>query len=840
MSPLPVDILCVEEPRSRFDAVIEGLIIALLAFMPLAFGAVEAWSEMVVICLACAISLCFALKMVVRRDVRLRWSWTYVPVALLLGLAVVQLLPLPAWLVSAVSPNTVLQKAALLADLPAGDSSGQSVTISFYPNATQHDLRLLLAAGAVFFVVANVYRRPDQIKRLLGAIALIGGAVAILAIVQIALGTDKMYALVRPGENAAMCGTFVNRNNFSQFMNLSIAAALGLLLVKLQEDFRDIRGAVADFTERLTGPKGRIIWALAAVIVLASAGVFLSLSRGGIISLLAAAVVTAIVIASRRALSGRGWIMAIVALAAFACVFYMGFDAVYDRLSEIQQAGSYENRLQIVKDIALAWTRFPIVGTGLGTHRVVYPMFDRSSLVALAGHAENEYVQVAEETGVVGLALLLAFIAIVYRHYARTIRRLELPIRSAAFGLGFGLLAVMIHSLSDFGQHVPANACLTAVFCGLLVSLSQSSQPHAQPSARPEGRAGRGRLLGIVAMAAVVAAGGWSLIGGDRARRGEALWRDALAAERQLIRQDWMGSNEQYAELIGSASAAVQCEPDNVEYRYWLSAYRWRAISRLRDEQTGEIILTDAMLGFAERIVDELHQARAICPTFGPAYCLAGQIEHFVLERPIGAEHIQRAFELAPCDPQACFVAGLLKVHQGDVAGSREMLARALRLDDCLFNEIARVYVQAGRSDMALDLADDSAGHLLYLVRTLSRLEAPAELDNTTYARAFETLKERCRRDGTEAWILAAVADICRQRGEPTAAAELYRRALQQDYGQVHWRLSLAEALAESGRIDLAIHEARVCLRLRPQMEAAKALIAELCVKGPKAIAKNS
>jgi len=838
MNHLPVDILHVDQPRSRFDAVIECLLIALLAFMPLAFGAVEAWSEMVVICLACAIALCFALKMVVRRDVRLRWSWTYLPVALLLGLAVVQLLPLPAWLVSVVSPNTVSQKSALLADVPAGVSSGDSMTISFYPNATEHDLRLLLAVGAVFFVVANVYRRGDQIKRLLGAIALIGGGVAVLAIFQIALGTHKIYGLVWPGDNAAMCGTFVNHNNFSQFMNLSIAAALGLLLVKLQEDFRDIRGAVADVTERLTGPKGRIIWAMAAIIVLASAAVFLSLSRGGIISLLAAGIVTGIIIASKRALSGRGWIMAIVALAAFACVLYMGFDAVYDRLSEIQQAGSYENRLQIVRDIALAWTRFPIVGTGLGTHQVVYPMFDSSSIVALAGHAENEYVQAAEEAGLVGLVGLLAFIAIVYRQYARSIRRLDLPIRSAAFGLGFGLLAVMIHSLSDFGQHVPANACLAAVFCGLLVSLGQMGRPQPRPVAHPTASAWRRRGLCALAMVAVIAAGSWSLIGADRARRGEAAWKGALAVESRLVRQDWMGSNQQYADLIRHASAAVQCEPDNVEYRYWLGAYRWRAISRVRDEQTGEVILTDAMFGFAERIVDELNQARAICPTFGPTYCLAGQLEHFVLERPIGQEHIQKAFELAPCDPQVCFVAGLLKVRQGDIAGSREMFARALRLDGCLFNEIARVYIQAGRADVALDLAGDSAGHLLYLVRTLTRLEAPAELDNATCAKAFEALKERCH-GNTEAWILAAVADICRQRGQAAAAAQLYRRALEQDYGQVHWRLTLAEALADSGQIDLAIHEARICLRLRPQMEAAKALIAELCVKGPQAVADN-
>lgn len=53
-----------EEYAAHFDRVIEGLLIALLVFAPLAFGVVEAWSEQVVILLACAIAACFCLKLI--------------------------------------------------------------------------------------------------------------------------------------------------------------------------------------------------------------------------------------------------------------------------------------------------------------------------------------------------------------------------------------------------------------------------------------------------------------------------------------------------------------------------------------------------------------------------------------------------------------------------------------------------------------------------------------------------------------------------------------------------------------------------------------------------------
>ena len=62
------------------------------------------------------------------------------------------------------------------------------MTLSFYPNATKHNLRLILAIAAVFLVVVNVYRRTEQIKRLLGAIAIIGGSIAVLALAQDLLG----------------------------------------------------------------------------------------------------------------------------------------------------------------------------------------------------------------------------------------------------------------------------------------------------------------------------------------------------------------------------------------------------------------------------------------------------------------------------------------------------------------------------------------------------------------------------------------------------------------------------------------------------------------------------
>lgn len=830
MSQRAADIIEVDASEKRFDTTIEWLMIALLAFMPLAFGAVEAWSELVVVALTGAMAACLALKLLWRRHVRLVWTWAYVPIGLFLLLVVLQLVPLPAKLVAAVSPNTAATKTKLLGDLPNAAVELKSMTLSFYPLATKHDLRLLLATVVVFVVVLNVYRRPDQIKRLLGAIALIGGGIALLALAQDLFGNGRIYWIVPTASNKANSGTFICHSHYGQFMNLSIGAALGLLLLKLHESFRHGPITLPAVVERLSQPKLRVVWCLAGMTILGVTTIFVSLTRGGAISLLIAGGFTALVLASRRAMKGRGWIMMVLALGAFICVLYIGFDAVYDRLATLRDRQAYQGRWQIVEDLSVSFTRFPVVGTGLGTHEVVYPMFDRSTSPSLAGHAENEYAQIAEETGIIGLALLLVFLGIVWHRYAHNARHLRFPVRSAAFGLGFGLLAIQIHSFSDFGQHLLANSCLTAVSCGLLIGLARMGHLRTK---QPRWWAALGGLrpLRVAGMLGVGAVSAWALVGANNARSAEAHWKKALALEGQLRQNDWSGTNRDYADLISHAAAAADCEPGNVKYRHWLNVYRWRSISRVTDPETGEVVVTPRTVEFTRRIVDELHQARALCPTFGATYCVVGQLERFVLNQPAGADRIRTGYALAPCDPTATYVAGLMDVHEGEFDASLAKFRRSLALGGGPMREVIDLYIrQANRPDLAVAIAGDNPSWLLHVANTLHKNGDHQELAAKARANAVAIQKARCEEPDAPASVLASVANIFVQEEDYPAAIKCYRRALALDYGQVSWRLALAHTLAKTGRIPEAMHEARICLRLRPQMTAARKLIGDLSV----------
>jgi len=817
-------------PLSRFDIVIEWLLVGLLAFMPLAFGVVHAWSEEVVIALSGAIVVCFLLKLLFHRSQQLIWSWAYVPIGLFLFVAVLQLVPLPAQAVNIISPNTVALKTELLGDLPDADTLLKSMSLSFYANATKHNLRLILAVATVFVVVLNVFRRPDQIKRLLMAITVIGGVIAAITLAQNIFGNGKIYWFVPTRYGGAHSGSFVNHSNYGQFMNLSIGAALGWLCVKLHESFAGKKVTPAGIVEYLSSGSAKSLWLLIAVMGLCTASVFISLTRGGIISMLIAMTFTTLLFVSRRSFRSHGWIMVVIALIAFTCVLYIGFDAVYDRLATLRDLDKAESgRLQILKDIWVAWTKFPIFGTGLGTHLVVYPMFDSSTITALAAHAENEYAQAAEETGLVGLSLLVIFGIIIWLNYVSTIRNINLPICSAVYGLGFGILAMLIQSLSDFGQHLPANAILSVIFCALVLALARQEK-NQNLTAQIVTPFGKNKCLCMIALLGVSGIWVWALVGANNFRIAEGHWGKVIDIEEGLIAKSWRGTDAEYADLISHAAAAVDYQPDNVRYRHWLNVYRWRSICQVTNPDTSEIIITDDSMLTIHDIVAEFHKALIVCPTHGPTYSIVGQIEKLILNDDSGAERIRKGFRLAPCDPVACFVAGWLDVTEGKTQDCIAKFGKVVQLDNSLFKDVVDIYVnQLSRPHLAISVAGDDIGRLTHVANVLEDMQYN-DLAAETREKIRGLLEVKCTEPGTPGSVFAHLGNIYDKQDNNKAAVECYRQALAREYNQLYWRLELAKLLVKIEEIPEAMCEAKICLRLRPQFKAAEKFVADLSV----------
>ncbi len=101
-------------------------------------------------------------------------------------------------------------------------------------------------------------------------------------------------------------------------------------------------------------------------------------------------------------------------------------------------------------------------------------------------------------------------------------------------------------------------------------------------------------------------------------------------------------------------------------------------------------------------------------------------------------------------------------------------------------------------------------------------------------------LTSRCGDPQAPASSFAALGQIHRQREDIEQAIGYFREALIRDFGQVEYHLALARLLAQTGQSAEAMHEATVCLRLRPHFGPAQTLIENLSARVPAVLSQDT
>lgn len=806
------------EPHERLDWMIEALFAALLIFCPFGFGATEAWSQFIAYALLSAIGLVTGLKLVVDRSAAFVWSWAYVPVALFLLIPTLQIIPLPAHVVARISPTAVATRAELL-----GPAAGQAAqTISLYPFATARDLCLLVSVVVVFICALQFYRTTERIVRLLLTVTVIGLAIGLLATYQNLTSATTVYGIVPMMHRNS--GPFMNYGHYGQFMNLSIGAAVGLLLMTIRTGARAAtHGTLRTGILALAHHRSLIVLC-ATTIVLGASTIALSLTRMGALSGLIAGGTIAVLYSWRSKQRGSGTLVVVAVMIVLGGLLYAGFDVAFERLATLRdfdRAGGGRN--QLFADILPLSAQYRIVGTGLGSYEYVFPGYDRTASPALAAHAENEYTEMLGETGSAGIVCILGFLLVIAGVFTKRLWRPQRLTHFGAFGIAYGLLAVVLHSGSDFGQHVPAIAYLTACFFAVALQVGRFAQrPKEDERQELVTRRGRrflpARVGGLAAFLAMVVAG---LTFAYRAWAGESEWNAATRIAAGLETEGWTGSDDDFRRLLTAAASATAWQPGNVKYAYGLSSYRWRSLAR-SDSASPE------RCEFASRVADDLLAARVLCPTFGPLYSLAGQIQYFELGRPEGAGLVRTGARLSPQDKTSAFASACIELMEGRPAPAREMFSRAAAMG-APSGDIIDAWLGVGMPEQAYSFA---AGDRRALELLASRLPpSEAELITRSRKEALLLLSSESAGADASADVVAHAAEAYATLGDRAAAIDLYRRALPKDYSRWDWHLRLAQLLYAEGKLTEALDEAKISRRLQPSSTEAANLIRELTGK---------
>ena len=802
----------------RIDGLIEILLVALLIFLPAALGTVEPWSELIACVTAAAMAVLLAIRALLSPPAR-RMTPAAAAIVMFIALALFQLIPLPREVLTVLSPQTVADKTDLLDDLPDAREALSSMTLSFYPLATRRDLRIVLLAVTCFAAARIVFRDPQRIRRLLGVIALVGAAVGMLALAQDVSGARAIYWTI-PTPLTARSGPFYHHSHFGQFMNLSIGAALGLLLARLH---RPSSTGLPDDPPRVPAKWHRVPGhlVLAGVIVLGLLTIALSLTRGGVVSMLVAGAVTLLVLLSRRGLRWMAVVLVLLAAAAMGGLYHYGFERVADRM---MTGGGIGARLIILRDLWQIVRRFPLLGTGLGTFENVFPGYDHTISAGVTSHAENEYAQVAAEMGLVGLALVLAFVLLVAIRYVRAVR-FGGAMGAAAVGLGYGLMAVMVHSLSDYGQHLPANAALSAITCGLLFNLGASNVGAGNRGGGPRRLpAPRGVVAAAVVLILLVA--GSAITDATRTWLAEKRWSDARRLANRLEARGWDGTADEFAALYRLGDRALAVQPGSAYYAYWQAVYRWHEAAGHRDDVTR--LLDETGTALARRSIDLCNRARRLCPTYGEVYTFMGQIEWHYLDLPIGITHIKTGFRLARNDPTAAFKAGEVDALRGRFDEALPAFLHAAALDYTKIYDVTNLYIAMGQPAEALRIGAQHWRDMRHVMGALGLDGTYPEVVTEARSRLIDLLEAECRNPNAPAVDIAYLGGYCADHGRYHEAERHLARALAMEPGNADWRLTRARSLEQLGRRAEALDEARAALRLDPQSSQAKALVERL------------
>jgi hypothetical protein len=246
---------------------------------------------------------------------------------------------------------------------------------------------------------------------------------------------------------------------------------------------------------------------------------------------------------------------------------------------------------------------FPLFGVGLGSFGSVFPLFRSTGEGTALAHAHSDVIELAVETGAAGTLLFVLGAALTFRSLAR--RSPDARPGPLGYAAAAGVLALTLHSLTDFNLAIPANALTFSVLAGLVLAWRRGTAPA--PAARIDrapGIAG-GRPISAFApaialvLAAVAGAGGIVTATEAKGRTGFPIERilDAGDAGRIFSRASAAAAPALADLKVLTESAAAGSVPAKVTIDY----VRKRIESALAIQESGLRCLPTSSSGHLER-----------------------------------------------------------------------------------------------------------------------------------------------------------------------------------------------------------------------------------------------
>jgi O-antigen ligase len=449
------------------------------------------------------------------------------PATLAAAFTLVQLVPLPAGLVGFLSP------LALEVRTEAARAAPALLPLTLDVPATVIALIRGLACLGLLVVVAAVAGATQRARVLLITLALVGGALAVVALLGRSFWPDQFLGPSPPQDKpgSGFFATFVNGNHIASLLGLSALISMGLAI----ESSGALRGAAAASA------------ALSVTVLLATG------SRAGAAAFaLGATIFVALVGKPRwgwaRALALAGLLLALASAAGLAANDLLRSRMFPDNpatLWDNQKTRGWRASLNLAAD-------YPWTGVGRGAFEAPATAYRKQTEGVRLSNPENILLQTSTEWGFPVTALLAVLVGLAAFRVGRVLPKLEPSTQAAACGV----LAVLLHEMADFGLETTGVALPTVVALAVVVARAERVREKTRPEARPLPLRMVAPAAGVWALALAGAA--WALprtLEADGSRALRAVQTRAPDGESQIAAAIRRHPADYYLELLAATHA---------------------------------------------------------------------------------------------------------------------------------------------------------------------------------------------------------------------------------------------------------------------------------------------